>query len=293
MTGILIQGATGSGKSSGSGKLFAESYLNAGFGGLVLCAKADERRLWEEYCRSTGRLRDLVVFGPEQQFRFNFIDHELNREGSGAGLTENIINLFSTVLEIAERGQGGSGKEGEEYWKRACRSDQLDDQVLAVFKTIKQPEQVRHWFSRALVERSKSERGESQEKTQQLQRELTLLRQQQTRLLNLRLLEEIDADTFANKGTELRDRIAQLALQVEATDRSRGEQADLAIKCFELSQTLTEKWLTADFATKRQILEIVFLNFKLDNTTLCYETRKPFDVLTEGLSVLSNRDGGI
>ena len=166
---------------------------------------------------------------------------------------------------------------------------QLDEQILAVFKTIKQPEQVRHWFSRALVEWSKSERGESQEHTQQLQRELTLVRQQQTRLLNLRLLEEIDADTFASKGTELRDRIAQLTLQVEASDRGRGEQADLAIKCFELSQTLTEKWLTADFSTKRQILEIVFLNFKLDNTTLCYETRKPFDVLTEGLSVLSSR----
>ena len=34
------------------------------------------------------------------------------------------------------------------------------------------------------------------------------LRAQQDRLLNLRLLEEIDADTFARKGTEMRDRIS-------------------------------------------------------------------------------------
>lgn len=119
--GILILGATGSGKSSGSGKTIAQSFLNAGYGGLVLCAKADERRLWERYCRATGRTKDLIIFGPNQPYKFNFIDHELNRAGSGAGLTENLINLFSTVLEIAERGQGNGGREGEEYWKRANR----------------------------------------------------------------------------------------------------------------------------------------------------------------------------
>jgi hypothetical protein len=37
---------------------------------------------------------------------------------------------------------------------------------------------------------------------------------------------------------------------------------------------------------KRQLLEIVFLNFKLDGGNLCYETRKPFGVLAKGLSVV-------
>jgi hypothetical protein len=64
---------------------------------------------------------------------------------------------------------------------------------------------------------------------------LTLLREQQDRLLNLRLLDEIDADTFAAKNTNLRDRIAALSLQRDAADRGREEQADLAIKTFELS----------------------------------------------------------
>ena len=34
--------------------------------------------------------------------------------------------------------------------------------------------------------------------------------QQQGRLLNLRLLEEIDADTYAQKATDLRDEAAKL-----------------------------------------------------------------------------------
>ena len=93
----------------------------------------------------------------------------------------------------------------------------------------------------------------------------------------------MDATTFARKSTELRDRVAAAALNVEAANRDRGEQAELAVRVFELSQALVEKWLSADYAAKRQLLEIVFLNFELDGLTLCYEMNKPFDVLIEGL----------
>ncbi len=42
-------------------------------------------------------------------------------------------------------------------------------------------------------------------------------------MLNLRLLDEIDADTFGVKNTELRDRIAAFGTQLDATDRGREE----------------------------------------------------------------------
>lgn len=49
----------------------------------------------------------------------------------------------------------------------------------------------------------------------------------------------------------------------------------------------------ADYSAKRQILEIVRVNFRLDGTTLVPEMRKPFDLLTKGLSVQSSRGGRI
>jgi hypothetical protein len=70
--------------------------------------------------------------------------------------------------------------------------------------------------------------------------------QQQERLLNLRLLTEIDAHTFSAKSTELRDREAKLRLSVEVLSRGRHENADIAVKAFELSQAIRQKWLTAD-----------------------------------------------
>lgn len=66
-------------------------------------------------------------------------------------------------------------------------------------------------------------------------------------------------------------------------DRSHDETAELAAKVLEFSQTFRQQWLTADYAAKRRILEIVRLNFRLDGATLVPTMRKPFDVLAEGL----------
>jgi hypothetical protein len=54
-TGVCIFGATGSGKTSGPAKHLAYGYLAADFGGLVLCAKKDERRQWQQWAADTGR----------------------------------------------------------------------------------------------------------------------------------------------------------------------------------------------------------------------------------------------
>jgi site-specific DNA recombinase len=93
----------------------------------------------------------------------------------------------------------------------------------------------------------------------------------------------VDQETFARKQTELRDRLANLKLQLDVLDRSSDETAELAAKVFELSQTLRQQWLSADYSTKRRILEILFLNCRLDDATLVTTIRKPFDVLAEGL----------
>lgn len=97
------------------------------------------------------------------------------------------------------------------------------------------------------------------------------------------MADDIDQETFARKHTEMRDRLASIKPQVDVLDRSHDETAELAANVFELSQTLRQQWLTADYDAKRRILEIVFLNCTLDGATLVPTIRKPFDVLAEGL----------
>ena len=82
----------------------------------------------------------------------------------------------------------------------------------------------------------------------QLQEELASVCQQQTQLLNLRMLKEIDADTFASKNRNLRDRTARFQLEIEAFERGRHEIIGTAVKAFEFSQSLREKWFDAGYA---------------------------------------------
>lgn len=42
------------------------------------------------------------------------------------------------------------------------------------------------------------------------------------------------------------------------------------------------QWDSADIPEKRAILEILHLNYSFDGASLCYETRKPFDILSKG-----------
>lgn len=122
--GTLIVGASGGGKTSGSGASIARALLNHGCGGLVLCAKPEERGLWQEtYVKEAGRLDDLIVispdrpYPPETQWRFNFLDYELRRRDRGGGQTENVVNLLSAVVEIVEGKQELGG--GDPFWTRA------------------------------------------------------------------------------------------------------------------------------------------------------------------------------
>jgi hypothetical protein len=108
LTGVCVFGATGSGKTSGPAKHLALGYLANDFGGLVLCAKKEERRQWEEWAKLTGRADDLIIIDAHGQWRFNFLDWEASRAGEGGGLTINIVALLD---EMARNIAGTAGKE--------------------------------------------------------------------------------------------------------------------------------------------------------------------------------------
>jgi len=117
--GVQVFGGTGSGKSSGSGQALARAFLGANLGGLVLTAKTDEVGQWKRYAAEAGRPDDdLIIVEARGKWRFNFLNYELKRSGAGSGQTENLVNLFCSVLEASER---RSGQSGDSYWQRTMK----------------------------------------------------------------------------------------------------------------------------------------------------------------------------
>ncbi len=165
---------------------------------------------------------------------------------------------------------------------RATERD-LDQQVLAMFDRIhvEDPE-VREWFVKVLHARTLEDRKEAKASISEATRQLNLLVVQKDRLTDMRMGGEIDADEFAERKTKMRDEEARLRLQLDVAERNREEVADLAVRTFELAQSLRDKWVKSDSDTRRRILEILWSNCKLVGATLVYETRRPFDVLAEG-----------
>lgn len=121
VAGVCVFGTTGSGKTSASGGTIAPAYLRAGYGALVLCVKPEEAGLWKRYAAEAGRLDDLVLFGTDPRWTFNFLDYEARRPGVGAGLTENLVQLFVEVAAIGKAEVAG-GKGDDPFWDLAKNS---------------------------------------------------------------------------------------------------------------------------------------------------------------------------
>jgi len=151
--GVQIFGGIGSGKTSGSGKTIARSFLKNGFGGLVMCAKKGEAVEWLEYAISENRWDDITIMGKYNKYevwaehlkkrkrieeleefqndhvwqsgnynKFNPLDYEINREGEGAGEIFNLTNLFMELYKMGNRFSGGGDSgESERYWDTALK----------------------------------------------------------------------------------------------------------------------------------------------------------------------------
>jgi hypothetical protein len=118
--GTLILGATGSGKTSGSGQLLARSFLTCGFGGLILTTKADDADRWRCYAESTGRLGQFCQVRSGSAFAFNFLDYQASLPDDAGGSTENVVELLFTILDAASGTTRKADGQGA-FWANTAR----------------------------------------------------------------------------------------------------------------------------------------------------------------------------
>ncbi len=78
-------------------------------------------------------------------------------------------------------------------------AQKIDEQVLALFASMRQSGTVRDWFTGQIRKWATEQQHTSRENISRIQRDLSLLRDQQDKLLNLCLLDQIDAHTFARR----------------------------------------------------------------------------------------------
>jgi hypothetical protein len=135
LTGVCVFGATGSGKTSGPAKHLAYGYLANDFGGLVLCAKKEERRQWQKWAADCGRTDDLVIVDSTGKFRFNFLDWEASRPEASGGLTINIVSILDEIAGAiaSSAGKDETGGGANKFWEDALHHMNTNLVDLPVF----------------------------------------------------------------------------------------------------------------------------------------------------------------
>jgi len=205
----------------------------------------------------------------------------------GRAITGEIITKKTTGKEYAYYRCSGYNAPG--HPRDRVSEAALDRQVVAMFERMVVTPDVQDWFLMVLRARTQAVREESMLQHDELTRQISSIEAQKDKLVNLRLADEIDAATFSKKNTELRDRTAQAQVQLDALGRGRAEHAEIAVQVFELSQNFVAQWVKARPEAKRQILDLVCLNLKLNGASLCPTMRKPFDLTAEGLNLAKHR----
>jgi type IV secretory pathway TraG/TraD family ATPase VirD4 len=112
-------GATGSGKSSGTGDFVGMGCLGsaAEFGMVILCSKLTEKDDWVRRARETGRGKDPRIFDASgEHHRFNFLDWLAGNAGEGAGLTINVVAFLEEIITALEPEKAGGAGENV-FWE--------------------------------------------------------------------------------------------------------------------------------------------------------------------------------
>jgi hypothetical protein len=127
--GCLVLGATGSGKSSASGRAIAQGFLAKKFGALILTTKPGEGREWAVLCDVMGRGQDVSWVRHDGPLKLNLLAYETQRPGVGGRLTENLKGFFRVLLSVMASRHGE--RPTEAFWKQA--GDQILGNLFEVF----------------------------------------------------------------------------------------------------------------------------------------------------------------
>lgn len=112
--GVCITGRSGSGKTSSSGREFAQAILcYPKTGGLILAAKPEDLFMWQAWFEKAGRSEDLIVFAPDSPNRFNFLGYMVAMGGHTRDVTRCI-----TVIGETMRASDTKGGESADFWER-------------------------------------------------------------------------------------------------------------------------------------------------------------------------------
>src|SRR5208282_1413462 len=108
-------------------------------GGLVLCAKKEERLQWQKWAAECGRTDDLIIVDSTGKWRFNFLEWEASRPDASGGLTINIVAILDEIAGALARsaGKAETGGGDNKFWEDALHHMNTNLVDLPIFAGLR------------------------------------------------------------------------------------------------------------------------------------------------------------
>jgi hypothetical protein len=130
MASVVIFGRTGSGKTSSSGRLIGKSIINnRKSGGLVILPKPEDIEMWLAWFKEAGRLNDVILFGPNNRNRTNFL--------GCLGSPRDTVSFLASLSEVGKRGGSNSGGENSRFYDQ--QRDRFIYDAVCILNAAKEP----------------------------------------------------------------------------------------------------------------------------------------------------------
>ncbi|MCC7107889.1 MAG: hypothetical protein IT382_01250, partial [Deltaproteobacteria bacterium] len=159
---------------------------------------------------------------------------------------------------------------------------QLLGQFEAAIANIEMPEALAAEISRVLRETHEVTRAERRREIATLKRALEEVQARDDKLVSLYIDGKLDDVTYARQRdllmTERHEAAERLSAASEELDDKYLATAD---RVFELAKRARSLWNQRTPSEKRQLLEMVLSNPRLDGVTVRYDMKKPFAILSE------------
>ena len=100
---FIAFGDTGSGKTTGPLQTGTNSFIRAGFGGVLMCVKIGAAADYIRWATDAGREQDVIHFGIGKGHSFNFLDFASNRAGDKTLVVEDLVHVLTETMEVIDR----------------------------------------------------------------------------------------------------------------------------------------------------------------------------------------------
>jgi site-specific DNA recombinase len=158
----------------------------------------------------------------------------------------------------------------------------IEAQVVAMLDRLRLPEEIRDWAVAYLERKLAKEGSEVEVELRRLKKKAADV-QAVTDALLLKAAETEGSisDGFIRLARQRQEEASLLEQRIRELETGKPGEGGEPARIFELTQGLAGQYVTFPVFQKRQVVDSVFSNLRLDSTTLCGDYRLPFAILAE------------